>query len=145
MPAWIAMSQGAKVLYMQLKWRYNGTLQNHVYVSTRIAAKEIGANRASVIRWFSELQYYGFIVMIRPGGIGVAGHGKAPHWRLTEEWYLGKPPTRDFLNWDGERFRAQKRPKYYLKNLRKRIICPGTSSGTGAAPVAVPVDNPKTD
>src|SRR5215813_12609758 len=139
-PAWIAMSLGAKVLYTHLKWRYNGKLQNHVYLSTRIAASEmgVGANRACVRRWFSELQFYGFTVMIRPGGIGVEGRGKAPHWRLTEEWYLGKAPTREFLSWDGELFRVRNRPKDYLK----KIIVPGTYGGSSVAPTRVPVDRP---
>jgi hypothetical protein len=54
-----------------------------------------------IMRWFRELQHYGFIVMVSPAHRGVNGHGKAPHWRLTEEWYLDKAPTRDFLSWDG--------------------------------------------
>jgi hypothetical protein len=120
-PAWIAMSLGAKMLYVHLKWRYNTNLQNHVYLSTRMAAQEIGSDKHQIRRWFRELQYYGFTVMVRPGGIGVEGRGKAPHWRLTEEWYLGKPPTRDFLLWDGEVFRVQKSPKSYLR----KIIEPG--------------------
>src|SRR5262245_8199111 len=90
-PAWIALSNGARMLYVLLKWNYNTNLGNHVFVSTRDAAKKLGSNRDFVRRWFRELQHYGFIVMVRPGGLGVEGRGKAPHWRLTEQWYLGKP------------------------------------------------------
>ncbi|MFY9839971.1 MAG: hypothetical protein WAK55_26570, partial [Xanthobacteraceae bacterium] len=87
-PAWIALSHGAWCLYMILKAHYNSKLQNGVYLSTRIAEKELGANKRSVGRWFRELQYYRFIVMVSPGCLGVEGRGKAPHYRLTEEWYL---------------------------------------------------------
>jgi hypothetical protein len=99
--------------------QYNGKLQNAVYVSTRGAEKELGShsNRRSVMRWFRELQHYGFIRMVSPAHHGVNGHGKAPHWRLTEEWYLGKAPTRDYLCWNGSPFRERKsRNRYSPKN-----------------------------
>jgi hypothetical protein len=100
---------------MALKCRYNSKLQNAVYLSIRVAHKELGSfsHIDNVGRWFRELQYYGFIVMESGPCLGVEGHGKAPHYRLTEEWYLGKSPTRDFLNWDGELFNEQKPPSYY--------------------------------
>ena len=125
-PAWIAMSNGARMLYVQLKWNYNTKLGNHVFISTRDAAKKLGSNRDCVRRWFRELQHYGFIVMISPGVLGVEGRGKAPHWRLTEEWYLGKAPTRDFLSWDGKKCEP------------KEIISPCPKNGATLVPKVVP-------
>ena len=77
----------------------------------RDAEEELGqySTRRNVMRWFRELQHYGFIVMVSPAHHGVNGHGKAPHWRLTEEWYLGKAPTRDFLSWDGIPFTEKRK------------------------------------
>src|SRR5262249_39697799 len=49
-----------------------------------------------------------FIVMVSPGCLGVAGKGKSPHYRLTECRYMGTEPTREFLLWDGKRFRPGK-------------------------------------
>jgi hypothetical protein len=49
----------------------------------------------------------------------VALSAKAPHWRLTEEWYLGKAPTRDFLSWDGIPFTEKRKrdtPSFTAKN-----------------------------
>jgi len=109
-PAWKALSYGARSLYVVLKWRYNNNLMNHVYVSTRVAAQELGAGRNSVRLWFHELAYYGFIAMVSPAHHGVDGHGKAPCWRLTEEKYLGKEPTRDFLHWNGTLFTEKRNP-----------------------------------
>jgi hypothetical protein len=105
-PAWRALSHGARSLYVVLKGRYSNTRQNAVYVSTRGAEEELGrySSRPNVMRWFRELQHYGFIVEVSPAHHGVNGHGRAPHYRLTEEWYLGKAPTRDFLSWDGTPF-----------------------------------------
>jgi hypothetical protein len=113
--AWRAMSHGARSLYVALKGRYNNTLGNSVYLSTRDAEKELGSfsHRDAVRRWFRELEHYGFIVMIRGGSLGVDGRGKAPHWRLTEEWYASQPPTRDYLNWDGVVFSEQKATNRY--------------------------------
>jgi hypothetical protein len=110
-PAWKALSHGARSLYVTLKGRYNNRLQNAVYVSTRDAEEELGqhSTRPNVMRWFRELRHYGFIVEVSPAHHGVNGHGRAPHYRLTEEWYLGKAPTRDFLSWDGTPFTEKRK------------------------------------
>lgn len=102
--AWRAASHGARSLYVSLKAHYNRNLGNAVYISTRDAGEELGSNRTYISRWFRELEHYGFIVMVSPAHHGVQGHGKAPHWRLTEEPYQGQSPTRDFLRWRGAPF-----------------------------------------
>jgi hypothetical protein len=120
-PAWIALSHGARSLYVALKGHYNSRLGNAVYLSARVAAKEMGAtSKSGITRLFRELQYYGFVVMITPGHLGIEGRGKAPHWRLTEEWFAGEPPTRDYQRWDGKKFHEQKPPEYY-KRQEKRL------------------------
>jgi hypothetical protein len=114
-PAWRAMSHGARSLYIALKRRYSQNSHNNgkIYLSTRVARKELGRSGLSEIgRWFQELQYYGFIVMMKPGYLGVDGKGKAPRWRLTEVAYMRGTsskgnedmPTQDFLKWNGVRF-----------------------------------------
>jgi hypothetical protein len=140
-PAFKALSHGARSLLTVLRARYNTTLQNAVYISTRDASKELGSHsrRNNVMRWFRELQYYGFIRMVRPAHHGVNGHGKAPHWRLTEEGYLGKEPTRDFLRWDGTVFHEQKSPKHYQTKNRSR----GSYGVATLAHPVMPVAGPK--
>jgi hypothetical protein len=66
--AWKALSHGARSLYVTLKAKYNNKLQNAVYLSTRDAEEELGqySTRRNVMRWFRELQHYGFIVMVSP-------------------------------------------------------------------------------
>ena len=119
--AWKARCHGARSLYVTLKAKYNNKIQNAVYVSTRDAEEELGrySSRPNVMRWFRELQHYGFIVLVSPAHHGVNGHGRAPHYRLTEEWYLGKAPTRNFLSWDGTPFtekRKRRAPSFPAKN-----------------------------
>ena len=113
-PAWRAMSHGARSLYVALKRRYWPNKKNNgrIYLSVRHAAKELESGRTQIIRWFRELQYYGFIVMMTAGCLGVNGKGQAPHWRLTEMSYMRGTssrgvedmPTMDFLKWNGVRF-----------------------------------------
>ena len=108
--AWKALSHGARSLYAALKRRYSLHLHNNgrIYLSQRIAAKEIGSHHNEIARWFRELQFYGFIVMTRGGSLGVEGRGRAPHWRLTELGYMNEQPTRDFDCWNGAKFVDQK-------------------------------------
>ena len=140
--AWKALSHGARSLYAVLKGRYNINLQNAVWVSTRDAEEELGqhSTRPNVMRWFRELQHYGFIVMVSPAHHGVNGHGKAPHWRLTEEWYLGKAPTRDFLSWDGTPF-TEKRKRGAAKNRIRGVHGDSTlvTTGTPLVPEIIPL------
>jgi hypothetical protein len=121
--AWKALSHGARSLYAVLRSRYNITTQNAVYASTRVAEKELGrhSNRTIVLLWFRELQHYGFIVEVSPAHHGVNGHGKAPHYRLTEDWYLGKAPTRDFSAWDGTPFTEKRKRNAPLFTAKNRI------------------------
>jgi hypothetical protein len=86
-PAWRAMSHGARSLYVALKSRYGQTFKNNgkLFLSSRDAAIELGSNRDSIRRWFSELQHYGFIVMTNPGALGVDGKGKSGSgFRMTK-------------------------------------------------------------
>jgi hypothetical protein len=113
-PAWRATSHGARWLYMHLKRRWSFRQKNNgrIFLSHLDAVKEMGGTPDSISRWFRELQHYGFIVMTEPGCLGVDGKGKAPHWRLTEaEWPGGRNgntwmlPTKNYLKWDGMKFR----------------------------------------
>ena len=109
-PAWRAMSNGAKLLYVSLKRRYNYKNHNNgrIYLSQRNAAQELCSHHNEIARWFRELRHYGFIVLVTPSVLGVEGKGKAPRWRLTELGYMKELPTRDYMRWDGRRFKDVK-------------------------------------
>jgi len=107
MPAWRALSMGARELYMALKGRFSRLNNNNgrLFLSERTAAKELGSHRNEIRRWYRELQHFGFIVKTAGGCLGVGGRGKAPHWRITElETPNGTAPTNDFEKWDGTPF-----------------------------------------
>jgi hypothetical protein len=114
--AYRALSHGARSTLVSLKRRYSSQSHNNgrLFLSLRMAAKEIGSHRDQVGRWLRELEHYGFIVKTSPGCLGVDGRGKAPHWRLTELGYMRDPPTRDFDMWDGTPFKdreTESRPR----------------------------------
>jgi hypothetical protein len=100
-PAWRAMSHGARNLYVALKLRYSSNFHNNgrIYLSRRVAMKELGegrANRTQVARWFRELQFYGFIVLIRPGRLG--GPNAGPGVDLNAGPPLGLMLARDSVS-----------------------------------------------
>jgi hypothetical protein len=110
-PAWRAMSHGARSLYVALKLRFSNNFKNNgkIYLSQRNAARELGSGFEEITNWFRELQHYGFIVQTQAGCLGVNGKGLAPHWRLTECGYMAELPTRNFLKWDGTKFKRHRR------------------------------------
>lgn len=112
LPAWRALSHGAKALYLALKRQHNLTTNNNgrIFLSQRRAQQQMRSNRSQLARWFRELQHYGFIVLVSPHCLGLDGKGKAPHWRLTEAGTNLEPmPTRDFLSWKGTKFSPAKK------------------------------------
>jgi len=139
-PAWQAMSHGARSLYVALKRRYWPNKKNNgrIYLSHRQARKELGRSSPNeIVRWFRELQHYGFIVMAAPGCLGVNGKGQAPRWRLTEVSYMRGTSSRgmedmplmDFMKWNGVRFQN---PVTEIRNapLRKSVTPPLRKSVT---------------
>jgi hypothetical protein len=112
-PAWRALSHGAQMLYVALKRRYNFNIHNNgkIFLSQRMAAKELNSHHNQIARWFRELQHYGFIVLLQPGCLGVEGKGRAPRWRLTELGYMRDFPTRNYEKWDGTPFVDQKKSR----------------------------------
>ena len=102
-PAWRAMSHGARSLYVALKTRYSVRERNNgrIVLSIRTAAQELGSGHEDVVRWFRELEHFGFIVR--------QGERHAPRWRLTELGCMKERPTTDFMRWDGKPFVRQTR------------------------------------
>jgi hypothetical protein len=102
-PAWQDLSHGARVLFLELKKHYRVARQDAVYLSVREAQQRLRCSKSSVIRFFAELVHYGFIEKVRVAKFGEGG--LAPHYPLTDEIYLGKPPTNDFSYWNGVSYR----------------------------------------
>jgi hypothetical protein len=142
-PAWLALSHGARSLFVALKWHYNSRLGNTVYKSTREAAKELGSNKDRVTRWYRELEWYGFIRKVSAGCLGVEGVGKAAHWRLTDDHFNGQPATRDYLKWDDERYHEQKPPSYYMRKKQNPVPKSGDTRSPKVGTLAPKISPPR--
>jgi hypothetical protein len=134
-PATKALSHGAFRLYVALKRECNPDIaerrNGRVYLSLRRAQEEMRSKRGQIARWYRELAHYGFIVMTEAGCLGLEGKGRAPRWRLTELGFMNDPPTKDFLRWNGVKFRDQE------------IQNPGPENGTAVVPKMGPPVVPK--
>jgi hypothetical protein len=102
--AWQMLPVGARALFMELQAEYFTDIEGYVFLSARDGAKRLRANKDSVCIWFKQLEHYGFIAKVRDAHLAGLGEGESAHYRLTDRYYHGKPPTRDFEKWDGEVF-----------------------------------------
>jgi hypothetical protein len=143
--AWKAMSAHTRVIYItSVRSRFRGDYDNNnngkIHPSTRQIAAETGFNRKTCIRGMQELKHYRFTDETNPASLGVDGHGKAAHWRLTELPCMGEAPTRDYLSWDGTLFDDGKKKKRARKNKipDQQMVHPGPATG----PPHGPVDGP---
>ena len=120
-PAWRAMSHGARrsISRSSAATTCRPTI-TVACTSHRKAAEEIRSSSNQITRWFRELQYYGFIVMMSRGYLGIYGKGQAPRWRLTEIGYMKEPPTRDFMRWNGVQF-SEKKKQNPAAEIRTRV------------------------
>jgi hypothetical protein len=108
--AWKAMSGGAKATFIALKYNYSYDSQNAVFISSRDGAEQLGVTKDTIGEYLRELEYYGFIAMVRDAHLGSDGEGKAAHYRITDCVHAGKPPTREFEKWDGVLFDPEDHP-----------------------------------
>jgi hypothetical protein len=144
--AWKALSVGAKATFVALQSLHNDRAQNAVWISARDSVKVfgLGEDRNAIGTWLKELEHYGFVVMVQGAHLGLSGKGKSAHYRLTDRYHAGKPPTYDFQMWDGVLFepskRVDKRGAARLATLKKqkpvrnpRTVCPQPTDIRGAA------------
>jgi hypothetical protein len=106
-PAWHTMSFGARLLWIELRGRLRNDQLNNgkIFRSCRDAAEALGTKSTrSVVRWYQELEHYGFLHKTSEGFLGSDGRGIAAHYRFTDLAHGTHPPTRDYEKWDGELF-----------------------------------------
>jgi len=145
--AWRAMSYGARLLYIELRGylRNDGLNNGKVFRSCRDAAKALGTQSTrSIVRWYAELEYYGFIRKTADGFLGADGEGIAATYRFTDVAHGTHPPTYDFEQWDGVMFEyTPRRPRRKKQNPVPLGDTPRVPEGhirkaPGPAPVCVP-------
>jgi len=107
------LSVGARALFAELQGLYYVEVEGYVFLSAREGAERLRANKDTVCIWLKELEHYGFTVKVREAHLTGPGEGECAHYRLTDRYYHGQHPTRDFEKWDGvvfERTRKNNSP-----------------------------------
>ena len=118
--AWATMPPGPRVLYLELKRRFNGHNNGAIFLSHRDAAQACHVHRNTVGSWFRELEDRGFIVMTSGPHLGPSGVGIASTWALTElPTQDGKRATFGFKEWKTP---AQKLCMPVTKTVHPRLV-----------------------
>jgi hypothetical protein len=109
-PAWQALPHAARSLYIELELRFTGQNNGDIELSVRKAMELIGCSFNFTSKMFRQLEDKGFIKARQRGSFG----WKARHsttWILTLHEYLGRTPTKNFMDW--------KPPQKQTRTLRK--------------------------
>ncbi len=99
-PAWKSLSAQARVVFLELNWRYDGSNNGRIGLSIRDAAAACNIARNTAMRALRELEERGFIVCMRWGHFGLKTR-LAAEWRLTC-WncdVTGDLVSKDFGRW----------------------------------------------
>jgi hypothetical protein len=110
-----AMRPLAQLLVMKAKRFYDRKTQGPIRVSARTAAKLVKTTKDIGLSLCKEAVHYGFWHEYSPGHLGSKGNGIASSYQLTDEMFMGKPATLDFMRWDGTPFHDQHTPAYYKR------------------------------
>jgi hypothetical protein len=109
--AWKDLSANARVIYLEISKRYNGSNNGFIVYSVREAARDLRRGHATAKRAFDELINHGFIVAEQRGQfhwkIDLTGmrHRPASEWRLTcydsdrATGHAEKLATKEFMRW----------------------------------------------
>jgi len=100
--AWKALKAGSRIVYIEMKSRFNGFNNGRIMASSRFLAEQTGFGNNAISRALKELREKGFIRETKRGtlGLGADGNGIGSYWHLTELAYLGERPTNDFKKWN---------------------------------------------
>jgi hypothetical protein len=109
--AWKDLRANARVIYLEISKRYNGSNNGFIVYSVREAARDLKVGHATAKRAFDELVSHGFVVAEQRGHfhwkIDTTGtrHRPASEWRLTcydsdrATKYAEKLSTKEFMKW----------------------------------------------
>ena len=101
-PAWRSLSANAKVIYFEVKRRYNGKNNGLISFSAREAGDALNQSHQTGSRALNELQDHGFLVVTEDSTF-MRKVKLAREYRLTEKRDdrpgLEAPPTKEFIRW----------------------------------------------
>lgn len=99
--AWQQMTANDKAVYIELKWRYDGTNNGRIGLGAREAAEAIGkASKDTGKRSLDNLTALGIIKRTKLSGFNMKNRATS-EWRLTEYKcdVTGALSTKEFMRW----------------------------------------------
>lgn len=128
-PAWHDLAPGARCTMLELYDVYPGNEQA-VYMSVRELARRLGVNKDTAARYLWECEAHGF-VRCRQAGAFTWKTRHASKWVLTEYYYAGATPTKDFMYWrPGQVLTDRPCPGESAKKIKTRSGKPGQTVRT---------------
>ena len=129
-PAWLSLGPAARVLYLALKQRFNGSNNGRIGMSVRDAARELHISKDTVSKALRELEERGFVKAAQRGNFNWKKR-HASEWILTEESCRDELPTKDFMRWQPEEKKAGPKrrtpgPDPGTKAVTEPTICAAT-------------------
>lgn len=103
--AWRSLGPIARVIYVELAQRYNGSNNGEISLSVREAARLVHVAKDTASKALHELEAKGFIKSNVCGSFNFK-LGLATTWILTEFELDGNPPTKEFFSWRPENSEA---------------------------------------
>jgi hypothetical protein len=101
--AWRSLTAAARVVYIEVRRRFNGVNNGWITLSVRDAAERCNINKDTARKALATLQDLGFIECVTPGGF-TRKVRHATEWRLLDERCdkTGALPTKAFMRWRPE-------------------------------------------
>ena len=120
-PAWRSLKPQARVIYIELTARFNGTNNGQIALSVRDAAQRCNIAKDTAGRALQELIEKGFIAIVTGGSFGFKLR-HATEYRLTDHPYGEDRATKEFMIWRPENSEpgpksGQKRPSFGTVSL----------------------------
>lgn len=104
-PAWLALNPSARIIYMAIEHRFNGSNNGKIAAATRCLSEATGISRGAVGDALHDLQAKGYVKVARLGSFGSSG-GHAALYTLTRitttanrKGHHAEPGTRCYLSW----------------------------------------------
>lgn len=97
-PAWSSLNAVAKVIYIELKRRYNGGNNGEIALSIRAAAHAVKCATNTAMHALGDLGEKGFIKIATRGSFHIKKR-HATEYILTEHAYRDELPSKEFMRW----------------------------------------------
>lgn len=102
-PTWLDLSPAARIIYIEIRKRYNGINNGSIALSCRDAADNAKCGKSTASKLFRELEEHGFIKQAIKGRFR---NNWASTWILTNEEYQGRQKTDEWVRWQPKRKNA---------------------------------------